>query len=71
MLKMKMATLNGLALKASKEEIIMKSYIKPEAKINSFISEDVITTSGTSTPTVQELIAKGYSIGTVKNLFKN
>jgi len=49
----------------------MKSYIKPEAKINSFISEDVITTSGTSTPTVQELIAKGYSIGTVKNLFKN
>jgi len=49
----------------------MKNYIKPEVKINSFISEDVITTSGTSTPTVQELVAKGYSIGAVKNLFKN
>ena len=24
----------------------MKNYIKPEVKINSFISEDVITTSG-------------------------
>lgn len=48
----------------------MKNYIKPEVKINSFVSEDVITTSGTSTPTKQELIAKGYNIGTVKNLFK-
>ena len=47
-------------------------YIKPEVKINSFISEDVITTSGTSTPVVEpsQLVKKGYSIGTVKNLFK-
>ena len=47
-------------------------YIKPEVKINSFISEDVITTSGTSTPVVtpESLVKKGYSIGTVKNLFK-
>ena len=49
-------------------------YIKPEIKINSFISEDVITTSGTGsdTPVVnpEALVKKGYSIGTVKNLFK-
>ena len=49
-------------------------YIKPEIKINSFISEDVITTSGTGsdTPVVnpEVLVKKGYSIGTVKNLFK-
>ena len=48
-------------------------YIKPEVKINSFISEDVITTSGTNnTPVVtpESLVKKGYSIGTVKNLFK-
>ena len=46
-------------------------YIKPEVKINSFISEDVISTSGTTTPVEKmELIKKGYSIGTVKNLFK-
>lgn len=47
-------------------------YIKPEVKINSFISSDVITTSGTNTPVVnpEALVKKGYSIGTVKNLFK-
>jgi len=51
---------------------MMEKYIKPEVKINSFISEDVITTSGTSTtPIKQELVAKGYSIGKVNNLFKN
>lgn len=53
-----------------RRERIMK-YIKPEVKINSFISEDVISTSGTTTPVEKmELIKKGYSIGTVKNLFK-
>ena len=47
-------------------------YIKPEVKINSFISEDVITTSGTTAPEIkpEALVKKGYSIGTVKNLFK-
>ena len=47
-------------------------YIKPEVKINSFISEDVITTSGTSTPVVkpESLVKKGYNIGTVNTLFK-
>ena len=45
-------------------------YIKPEVKINSFISEDVITTSGTSTPDITAaLIKKGYNIGVVDNLF--
>lgn len=48
------------------------NYIKPQAKINSFITDDVIATSGTNTPVVnpEALIKKGYSIGTVKNLFK-
>ena len=49
-------------------------YIKPEVKINSFISSNVITTSsaGNDTPVVnpEALVKKGYSIGTVKNLFK-
>lgn len=46
-------------------------YIKPEVKINSFVSKDVITTSGTSTPVVeQKLNSKGYKIGVVKDLFK-
>ena len=47
-------------------------YIKPEIKINSFVSSDVVTQSGTSTPVVtpESLVKKGYNIGTVKNLFK-
>ena len=49
-------------------------YTKPEANVNSFISENVVTTSGTGsdTPVVnpEALVKKGFSIGTVKNLFK-
>ena len=48
----------------------MKNYIKPEAKINSFISEDVITTSGTPSTPAQTLNQTGYSIGTINTLFK-
>ena len=49
----------------------MNKYIRPQVEIKSFQVEDVITASGTNVPSVnpEALVKKGYSIGTIKNLF--
>lgn len=50
----------------------MKNYIKPEVKINSFVSEDITTASGTGTPsTPHTLASKGRTVATISNLFEN
>lgn len=50
----------------------MKNYIKPQANITMFASDNVITASGDSTPVVnpEALVKSGYSIGAIKSLFK-
>ena len=48
----------------------MKNYIKPIANVNSFVSENVITASGITTPVEKLNIIKGANLGTVNNLFK-
>lgn len=49
----------------------MKKYVKPQAEISAFESEDIITTSGISIPTheAQTLTRKGLDIGKISGLF--